>query len=214
MRVLMLAPVTTGDAAAAAGLGGRLRDAGHDVTIVADAPYAQLAADAGCAFCPVAADLRELVAASAVGPRHQAPRRLRILLGEDEGDRRRRRCPAHRPHPTRMASPSGSRGDSPRRGRHRRHRQPGLPGQRPAGCQPACPRRRRRRPAHRTGRVRLRASFDAGQAGAGDLTAGERARSGRSRRRAGTPWIRAGRPHRQGLGPGSRRCRGRQRGAG
>ena len=82
MRVLMLAPGTTGDVAAAAGLGARLREAGHDVTIVADAPYAQLAADAGCAFCPVAADLRELVAASATGPRHRAPCRLRTLLGE------------------------------------------------------------------------------------------------------------------------------------
>jgi sterol 3beta-glucosyltransferase len=69
MRVLMLAPGTLGDVAAPAGLGERLRDAGPDVTIVADTPYAQLAADAGCAFQPVPADLRQIVAASAAGPR-------------------------------------------------------------------------------------------------------------------------------------------------
>jgi UDP:flavonoid glycosyltransferase YjiC (YdhE family) len=76
----MLAPGTLGDVAAPAGLGERLRDAGHEVTIVADAPYAQLAADAGCAFQPVPADLRQIVAASAVGSQRQAPRRLRVLL--------------------------------------------------------------------------------------------------------------------------------------
>jgi UDP:flavonoid glycosyltransferase YjiC (YdhE family) len=82
VRVLMLAPGTLGDVAAPAGLGARLRDAGHDVTIVADALYAHLAADAGCAFQPVPADLRQIVAASAAGPRRQAPRRLRALLGD------------------------------------------------------------------------------------------------------------------------------------
>jgi hypothetical protein len=76
----MLAPGTLGDVAAPAGLGERLRDAGHEVTIVADAPYAQLAADAGCAFQPVPADLRQIVAASAVSSQRQAPRRLRVLL--------------------------------------------------------------------------------------------------------------------------------------
>lgn len=82
MRVLMLAPGTLGDVAAPAGLGARLRAAGHDVTIVADAPYAHLAADAGCAFAPVPADLRQIVAAHAAGPGRQAPRRLRALLGD------------------------------------------------------------------------------------------------------------------------------------
>jgi sterol 3beta-glucosyltransferase len=38
MRVLMLAPGTLGDVAPPAGLGARLQAAGHDVTIVADAP--------------------------------------------------------------------------------------------------------------------------------------------------------------------------------
>ena len=56
----MLAPGTRGDVAAP-GLGARLRETGHDVTIVADAPCAQLAANTGCAFRPVAADLRQLV---------------------------------------------------------------------------------------------------------------------------------------------------------
>ena len=74
----MLAPGTTGDVAAPAGLGARLRETGHDVTIVADAPCAQLAADAGCAFRPVAADLRQLVAVSAAGPRRQAAQRRRL----------------------------------------------------------------------------------------------------------------------------------------
>jgi sterol 3beta-glucosyltransferase len=82
MRVLMLAPGTVGDVAAPAWLGKRLRAAGYDVTIVADAPYAQLAADAGCAFQPVPADLRQIVAASVAGPRRQTGRRLRVLLGE------------------------------------------------------------------------------------------------------------------------------------
>lgn len=80
--MLVLAPGTAGDVAAPAGLGARLRGAGHEVTIVADAPYARLAADSGCAFLPVPADLRQLVAASAAGPRHQAPGRLRTLLQE------------------------------------------------------------------------------------------------------------------------------------
>jgi hypothetical protein len=80
MRVLMLAPGTHGDVAAPTGLGARLQAAGHGVTIVADAPYAQLAADAGCAFQPVPADLRQIVAASAAGPGRQAGRRLRALL--------------------------------------------------------------------------------------------------------------------------------------
>lgn len=82
MRVLMLAPGTLGDVVAPAGLGERLRATGHEVTIVADAPYAQLAADGGCAFHPVPADLRQIVAASAAGPRRQAGRRLRVLLRE------------------------------------------------------------------------------------------------------------------------------------
>jgi UDP:flavonoid glycosyltransferase YjiC (YdhE family) len=82
MRLLMLAPGTVGDVAPPAGLGARLQAAGHEVTIVADAPYAHLAADAGSTFQPVAADLRQLIAASADGPRRQAPRRLRALLRE------------------------------------------------------------------------------------------------------------------------------------
>jgi UDP:flavonoid glycosyltransferase YjiC (YdhE family) len=80
MRVLMLAPGTLGDVAASAGLGARLQAAGHDVTIVADRPYAHLAADAGCTFQPVPADLGQLIRASAAGPRRQAPRRLRVFL--------------------------------------------------------------------------------------------------------------------------------------
>jgi sterol 3beta-glucosyltransferase len=82
VRVLMLTPGTLGDVVAPAGLGERLRAAGHEVTIVADAPYAQLAADGGCASHPVPADLRQIVAASAAGPRRQAGRRLRVLLRE------------------------------------------------------------------------------------------------------------------------------------
>jgi sterol 3beta-glucosyltransferase len=80
MRVLMLTPGTMGDVAPAAGLGAALQAAGHQVTIVADKPYAALVTGAGCAFQPVAADLLQLTAASATGPRRQAPRRLRTLL--------------------------------------------------------------------------------------------------------------------------------------
>jgi hypothetical protein len=49
MRVLMLAPGTLGDVAAPAGLGARLRAAGHDVTIVADAQMMPASYDKACA---------------------------------------------------------------------------------------------------------------------------------------------------------------------
>jgi len=68
MRVLMLAPGTRGDVAPFASLGARMQGAGHDVVIVADAPYAQLVQDACCGFHPVPADLRTVIA-----PRGTAP---------------------------------------------------------------------------------------------------------------------------------------------
>ena len=85
MRVLMLAPGTRGDVAPFAGLGARMRGAGHDVVIVADAPYAQLAQDAGCAFHPVPADLREVISATWNSSRRLTPGALRTNLREQAG---------------------------------------------------------------------------------------------------------------------------------
>jgi UDP:flavonoid glycosyltransferase YjiC (YdhE family) len=116
MRVLMLAPGTLGDVAAPAGLGARLQAAGHDVTIVADALYAHMAADASCMFQPVPAELRQLIAASATGPRRQAPRRLRALL--------RAMTPVLRARCHDRAA--GSAGSRRRAGQRRRDRRPGL----------------------------------------------------------------------------------------
>jgi UDP:flavonoid glycosyltransferase YjiC (YdhE family) len=82
MRVLMLAPGTRGDVAPFAGLGARMRGAGHDVVIVADAPYAQLAQDAGCAFHPVPADLREVIS----GARQQSPLALETPRRSESAD--------------------------------------------------------------------------------------------------------------------------------
>jgi hypothetical protein len=56
------------------------------VTTLADATYGQLAADAGCAFQPVPADLRQIVTASAAGQRRAAePGRLVEQCGRERG---------------------------------------------------------------------------------------------------------------------------------
>ena len=81
----MLAPGTRGDVAPFAGLGARTRGAGHDVVIVADAPYAQLAQHAGCAFHPVPADLREVISTTWNSSRRLTPRALRSNLREQAG---------------------------------------------------------------------------------------------------------------------------------
>jgi sterol 3beta-glucosyltransferase len=79
MRVLMLAPGSRGDATPAASLGARLRAAGHDVVLVADARFAELAQDAGCAFRPIPADLPEPEAGPDGAPR-SGRSALRALL--------------------------------------------------------------------------------------------------------------------------------------
>lgn len=79
MRVLMIAPGSRGDAAAAASLGARVRAAGHEPVLVADARFAALAGDAGCLFCPVPATLPQ-PAAGADGAPGRGRAALRTLL--------------------------------------------------------------------------------------------------------------------------------------
>lgn len=61
MRVLMITPGTRGDVGPSAGLGARLQAAGHDVTVAADAPYADVVRAAGCRWRELPGDLRPLV---------------------------------------------------------------------------------------------------------------------------------------------------------
>lgn len=53
--------------------------------IVADAPYAQLAQDAGCAFHPVPADLREVISTTWNSPRRLTPGAFRANLRAQAG---------------------------------------------------------------------------------------------------------------------------------
>jgi UDP:flavonoid glycosyltransferase YjiC (YdhE family) len=57
----MITPGTRGDVAPAAGLGARLRAAGHEVTVAANAPYAGVVAAAGCRWHELPGDLRPIV---------------------------------------------------------------------------------------------------------------------------------------------------------
>ncbi|WP_433361525.1 glycosyltransferase [Streptosporangium sp. CA-115845] len=56
MRVLIIGVGTRGDVAPYTGLGVRLREAGHDVTIAAHDPYAPLVTDAGLEHFPLPGD--------------------------------------------------------------------------------------------------------------------------------------------------------------
>lgn len=72
MRVVMAAPGTRGDVAPIAGLAKRLQRHGHDVVIVADAPYAAIAEESGGDFAAIPADLRASIAADAGDTRSAA----------------------------------------------------------------------------------------------------------------------------------------------
>ncbi len=57
-KVLMIAVGTRGDVAPPAGVGARLREAGHEVTMAADKAFAGLVEDAGLEFHPLVGDMR------------------------------------------------------------------------------------------------------------------------------------------------------------
>jgi UDP:flavonoid glycosyltransferase YjiC (YdhE family) len=61
MRVLIVTSGSMGDVAPYTGLGVRLRDAGHDVTIATHLPFADTVTSTGLGFQPIAGDLRELL---------------------------------------------------------------------------------------------------------------------------------------------------------
>lgn len=85
MRVLIVTSGSVGDVAPYTGLGARIRDAGHDVTVASHAPFASAFAAAGLPFRPIPGDLREILPqargqdgrSSGTGPRALA-RLLRI----------------------------------------------------------------------------------------------------------------------------------------
>ncbi|MGW4404720.1 glycosyltransferase [Nonomuraea sp. NPDC004702] len=56
MRVLIVGVGTRGDVAPYAGLGTRLREAGHEVVIAAHEPYAELVTEAGLGYVPLPGD--------------------------------------------------------------------------------------------------------------------------------------------------------------
>ncbi|MFG2078371.1 glycosyltransferase [Nonomuraea maritima] len=56
MRILIIGVGTLGDVAPYAGLGARLREAGHEVTIAAHQPYTKPATDAGLGIVPLPGD--------------------------------------------------------------------------------------------------------------------------------------------------------------
>ncbi|GGS66236.1 glycosyltransferase [Nonomuraea spiralis] len=56
MRVLIIGVGTRGDVAPYTGLGARLREAGHEVTIAAHEPYAELVTDADLKYLPLPGD--------------------------------------------------------------------------------------------------------------------------------------------------------------
>jgi sterol 3beta-glucosyltransferase len=61
VRVLIVTSGSTGDVAPYTGLGSRLRDAGHHVTVASHAPFAGVFADAGLPFVPVPGDMRAVL---------------------------------------------------------------------------------------------------------------------------------------------------------
>ncbi len=67
MRVLIVTSGSTGDVAPYMGLGVRLRDAGHDVTLATHAPFREAVSAVGLGFRAIPGDLRETL--SRVGPR-------------------------------------------------------------------------------------------------------------------------------------------------
>lgn len=68
MRVLLITPGTRGDVAPAAGLGARLREAGHEITIACNPPYSSLVESSGCTWRELPGDLRPLLAGETTGP--------------------------------------------------------------------------------------------------------------------------------------------------
>ncbi|WP_170990750.1 glycosyltransferase, partial [Herbidospora galbida] len=65
MRVLIIGIGTRGDVAPYAGLGARLHEAGHEVTIAAHEPYRELVTSAGLACLPLPGDPMSLLSISA-----------------------------------------------------------------------------------------------------------------------------------------------------
>ena len=61
MRVLIVTSGSMGDVAPYTGLGVRLRDAGHTVTVATHAPFAGAVAAVGLPFVPIPGDLREIL---------------------------------------------------------------------------------------------------------------------------------------------------------
>jgi UDP:flavonoid glycosyltransferase YjiC (YdhE family) len=95
VRVLIVTSGSTGDVAPYTGLGVRLRDAGHTVTVATHAPFAGVFAGVGLPFLPIPGDLREILPqargqdgrSSGTGPRAlarllQIARPLIAALGE------------------------------------------------------------------------------------------------------------------------------------
>jgi UDP:flavonoid glycosyltransferase YjiC (YdhE family) len=81
MRVLIVAAGSRGDVAPYTGLGARLRQAGHQVTISAHAPFRALVEDAGLLFDELPGDLLAVIAAPA-GDRGPSPLFLSRRLSE------------------------------------------------------------------------------------------------------------------------------------
>jgi UDP:flavonoid glycosyltransferase YjiC (YdhE family) len=85
VRVLLVTSGSMGDVAPYTGLGVRLRDAGHEVTVATHAPFADTFAALGLPFVPIPGDLRQILPqargqdgrTSGTGPRALA-RLLRI----------------------------------------------------------------------------------------------------------------------------------------
>ncbi|MFG1610796.1 glycosyltransferase [Actinoplanes sp. NPDC049265] len=61
VRVLIVTSGSMGDVAPYTGLGARIRDAGHEVTVASHAPFAAAFAEAGLPFKAVPGDLREIL---------------------------------------------------------------------------------------------------------------------------------------------------------
>jgi sterol 3beta-glucosyltransferase len=61
VRVLIVTSGSTGDVAPYTGLGARLRDAGHEVTVAAHAAFAPVFAAVGLPFVPIPGDMRAIL---------------------------------------------------------------------------------------------------------------------------------------------------------
>ena len=61
VRVLIVTSGSMGDVAPYTGLGSRLRDAGHEVAVAAQAPFAETFARVGLPFLPVPGDIRRIL---------------------------------------------------------------------------------------------------------------------------------------------------------